>query len=198
MKEGFKIKKRDIIELSIVVLVFAVIFLTNSQAEVFGRVQGVVLKTGIFNAGGLDEEEFLKAAYNFKVTNEDGQVIDVETLRGKTIFLNIWATWCPPCVAEMPSINALYQDFENNENVVFLMISEDKDFSKAKDWIVSKELDLPIYQLASPLPDRYETGFVPSTFVISPKEKVVVRKTGMANYDTKRFRNLLNRLDQQR
>lgn len=198
MKEGFKIKKRDIIELSIVVLVFAVIFLTNSQAEVFGRVQGVVLKTGIFNAGGLDEEEFLKAAYNFKVTNEDGQVIDIETLRGKTIFLNIWATWCPPCVAEMPSINALYQDFENNENVVFLMISEDKDFNKAKDWIVSKELDLPIYQLASPLPDLYETGFVPSTFVISPKEKVVVRKTGMANYDTKRFRNLLNRLDQQR
>lgn len=197
MKTDFKVKKRDLIEFAIVISIFAVIFLTNSQAEVFGRVQGVVLKTGLFNAGSLEEDEFLKASYDFKLIDEDQQIIDAESLRGKTIFINIWATWCPPCVAEMPSIHALYQDFKGRNDVVFLMISEDKDFQTAKDWIKSKELDLPIYQLASTLPDVYETGFVPSTFVISPKEKIVVRKTGMANYDSKRFRKLLNRLSAQ-
>lgn len=190
-------KKRDLIELSLVVIIFAVIFLTNSQAEVFGRVQGVVLKTGIFNASGLEEDEYLRADYDFKVRDENGQLLDGESLRGKTIFMNLWATWCPPCVAEMPSIDALYQDFKEQNDIVFLIISEDKDFNKAKKWIADKDIDLPIYQLATPLPDVYETGLLPSTFVISPKEKVVVRTVGMANYDTKRFRRLLNRLDKQ-
>lgn len=197
MKIDLKVKKRDVIELAVVISIFAVIFLTNSQAEVFGRIQGVVLKTGIFNAGSLEEEEMIKAAYDFKLVDENDKILDVESLRGKTIFINIWATWCPPCVAEMPSINALYQDFKDRDDVVFLMISNDKEFQTAKDWMDAKELDLPIYQLATVLPDVYETGFVPSTFVISPKEKIVVRKTGMANYDSKRFRKLLNRLSDQ-
>ena len=125
-------KKRDLIELSLVVIIFAVIFLTNSQAEVFGRVQGVVLKTGIFNASGLEEDEYLRADYDFKVRDENGQLLDGESLRGKTIFMNLWATWCPPCVAEMPSIDALYHDFKEQHDIVFLIISEDKDFNKAK------------------------------------------------------------------
>jgi len=193
-----QIKKRDLIELFVVITLFSVIYFTGSQAEVFGKVQQVVLKTGVMNANSLDEDEYLKATYDFKVRDESGKIIDAETLRGKTIFINIWATWCPPCVAEMPSINELYKDFADNEDIVFLMIAEDKDFEVSKAWIKRKELDLPIVELITPLPDLYETGVVPTTFVISPKEEVVVSKTGMANYDTRRFRKLIRKLDQQK
>lgn len=195
---GIKIKKRELIELSIVITIFAVIFLTNSQAEVFGKVQSIVLKTGLMNAGALDEEEYLKASYDFSVIDEEGKVIEVESFRGKTIFMNLWATWCPPCIAEMPSINGLYQDFKSDENIIFLIISEDRNFELAKKWVAERDLDLPIYHLRTPLPDVYQTGLLPSTFVISPKEKVVVEKIGMANYDTKRFRRILRRMDRQR
>ena len=91
----------------------------------------------------------------------------------------------------MPSINSLYQDFINDDKVAFIMISQDKDFQKAKDWKEKRELDLPIYQLKTRLPDIYETRVVPSTFVISTDSKIIARKTGLANYDTKRYRKLL-------
>lgn len=192
MKKKKGISKRDLIEFGVIVTLFAIIFLTGSQAEVFGRVQQVILKTGIMNASTLDEEDYLNADYRFTVQDEFGQSMNIEDLRGKTIFINIWATWCPPCVAEMPSINSLYQDFIDDEEVAFIMISQDRDFQKAKDWKQKRELDLPIYQLKTRLPDVYETGVVPSTFVISPEGKIVAKKTGLANYDTKRYRKLLS------
>lgn len=186
--------KRDIIELSIIILVFVVIYITGSQAEVFGKVQGALLKTGVMNVGMLDEEEYLNARYDFSLIDQDGNRLNAETLRGKTVFINMWATWCPPCVAEMPGINDLYNKIENKEDIVFLMISYDEEMSRARGWVKRKGFDFPVYQLTSTLPDVYETGVIPSTFVISPKEKIVVSKTGMANYDTRRFLKYLNKL----
>jgi thiol-disulfide isomerase/thioredoxin len=194
MKAKPKIKKRDVIELAVVVIIFAVIFLTGSQAEVFGRIQQVILKTGIMNARTLEADEYYEADYSFQLVDANGQIVNAADLKGKTVFMNIWATWCPPCVAEMPSINALYQDFKDNDKVAFIMISQDQKFEKAIEWIERKGLDLPIYQLRTLLPSLYDTGVVPSTFVISPDGKVVVKKTGLANYDTNKFRKLLTEL----
>lgn len=188
------VTKRDLIELVVIIGVFAVIYLTGSQAEVFGRVQQVVLKTGVMNAGELEEEEYLEADFDLRLTDLNGEILELDDLRGKTIFMNFWATWCAPCVAEMPSINSLYSKLKDDPDIVFLMISEDREMDTARRWIKRKGFDLPIYKLASRLPDVYETGVVPTTFVISPKGKIVVAKTGMANYDSKRFRKLLQRL----
>lgn len=186
-----KSKKRDLIELAAVLSIIAVIFLTGSQAEVFGKVQQVVLSTGVMNAGELDDSVQKDASYNFRLQNEQGEILDAQTLKGKTIFMNIWATWCAPCVAEMPGINKLYDKLKDNEDVVFLMVSEDREFQKAKDWIAKKSFDFPIYKLATRLPDEYETNVIPTTVVISSEGKIVVKHTGMANYNTRRFRRLL-------
>lgn len=189
-----RITKRDIIELIVIVGIFATIYFTGSQAEVFGKVQQVFLKTGVMNASELDESDYEKADLNFKLRNKDGDIIDINDLKGQTVFINIWATWCPPCVAEMPSINSLREKLKDDPNIHFLMISEDRDLNTALNWVDKKGFDLPIYKMASKLPDMYETGYVPSTFVISPEGKIVVRHTGLANYDTRRFRKLLTRL----
>ncbi|MFT7057360.1 MAG: thiol-disulfide isomerase/thioredoxin [Roseivirga sp.] len=185
--------KRDIIELSVIVIIFAVIYITGSQAEVFGKVQQAFLKTGVVNISLPDESAYAEADYNFQLVDSEGAQLDVRALKGKTIFINMWATWCAPCVAEMPSINALYNKIENKEEIVFLMISYDKEMRSARGWVKRKGFDFPVYQLTSVLPNMYETGVVPSTFVISPKGKIVLSKTGMANYDTRRFLKFLNK-----
>lgn len=192
-----KVTKRDIIELVVIVSIFAVIYLTGSQAEVFGKVQQVFLKTGVMNASELDESSYQPADLNFKVTDRDGNVIDVNTLKGKTIFINVWATWCAPCVAEMPSINKLKKKLAEYPDIHFLMLSEDKKMETSVKWIDKKGFDLPIHKTVGRLPEMYETGYVPSTFVISPKGEIVVRHTGMANYNTKRFRKLLIKLSEE-
>lgn len=193
-KKKKRISRRDIIELGVIVVIFATIYLTGSQAEVFGRVQQVVLKTGIMNASALDKEDFQPADYDFLLINEAGETVDARDLKGKTVFMNIWATWCPPCVAEMPSINKLYANFKDNPNVAFIMISHDREFETAINWVKKKEFDFPIYQLKTRLPDIYETGVVPSTFVISPEGKIVVSNTGLANYNSRRFRKFMEKL----
>ena len=114
------VSKRDIIELVIIAGIFATIYLTGSQAEVFGKVQQVFLKTGIMNASQLDEQSYQKADLNFKLKDRDGNIIDVSKLKGQTIFINIWATWCAPCVAEMPSINSLREKLKDNPKIHFL------------------------------------------------------------------------------
>uniref|UniRef100_UPI004047BB8C TlpA family protein disulfide reductase n=1 Tax=Roseivirga sp. TaxID=1964215 RepID=UPI004047BB8C len=196
-KKKLKFTKRDVIELSVVVVLFLVIYFTGSQAEVFGKVQQIFLKTGAVNVS-LNEDETASADYNFRLVDTEGNKLDVRDLKGKTIFINMWATWCAPCVAEMPSINDLYNKIENKEEIVFLMISYDKDMRTARGWVKRKGFDFPVYQLASPLPDMYETGVVPSTFVISPQGKIVLNKTGMANYDTKRFLNFLTKMTEKK
>ena len=65
-------------------------------------------------------------AMNLVLVDPEGNVIDAKELKGKTIFMNIWATWCAPCVAEMPNINKLYGNVGSNPDIVFLMISHDK------------------------------------------------------------------------
>lgn len=185
---------RDLIELAVIVTIFGVIYITGSQAEVFGRVQQVVLKTGVMNAGELDEEEYLEADYEMSLIDPQGKLLELKELKGKTIFMNYWATWCPPCVAEMPSINSLREKVKDDPNIVFLMISVDREMSTATRWIKRKGFDLPIYMETARTPDIYETGVVPTTFVISPEGKIVVKKANLANYDTKRFRKLLQRL----
>ncbi|GAB5526116.1 MAG: hypothetical protein Roseis2KO_39880 [Roseivirga sp.] len=189
-----KVSKRDIIELAVIVTIFAVIYFTGSQAEVFGRVQQVVLKTGVMNVGELEEDAKLDADYDMKLVDTEGNILDLQTLKGKTIFMNYWATWCAPCVAEMPSIDGLYEKVSEDPNIVFLMISEDKKMSTARGWVKRKGFSFPIYKLASPIADVYETGVVPTTFVISPEGKIVVAKTGMANYNSRRFVKLMKRL----
>ena len=193
MSKAKKIKpsKRDLIELGVILSIFAIIYFTGSQAEVFGKVQQAVLYTGVMNAGELDDQAKQPADYNFKLMNEGGELVDVQTFKGKSIFMNLWATWCAPCIAEMPGINSLYDKIGQNESVVFLMIFEDKDFNKAKEWVKEKGFTFPIYKIATTLPEVYETYVVPSTFVISKEGEIIVKKVGMANYDTRRFRKLL-------
>lgn len=193
-KKKVKSKKRDLIELGVVLAIFATIYLTGAQTEVFGKVQQAVLTTGVMNASALNEEDFIEASYDFKLIDPEGNISDANELKGKVIFMNIWATWCAPCVAEMPNINNLYGNVGDNPNIVFLMISHDKTMQKAVDWVKNKEFDFPIYQLYTRLPDVYETGVVPSTFVISPEGKVVVQKVGMANYNARRFRKFITKL----
>lgn len=159
-------------------------------AEVAGFMQRIILSTGIMKADVIERAEQIEADYNFKLKNEQGATVDFNQFRGQTVFLNFWATWCPPCVAEMPDIHDLYLKMKG-ENVAFVMVSRDENFDKAKNFIERKNFSFPIYQVISKLPKVFEIRSIPTTFVISPEGKIIASRTGMAIYDTKEFRNLL-------
>ena len=181
--------KREIIEWAIFLGILGFLFGTGLHTPIFGFIQGLILKTGLIQPS-IDKSETVVADYNFMLIDQDGNKKSFSSFEGKTVFINFWATWCPPCIAEMPDINSLYVEVHNND-IEFVLISLDDDFQKAREFVKKKGFDFPIFQLGSPLPKVYESSAIPTTFVISPQGEIVVRRSGMAKYNTKKFKTYL-------
>ena len=179
--------KRETTEWIILLGIIAVLYTTGWYVPVMGFVQGLVLKTGLIkpNTGMHDAE---KADYNFTLIDESGNEVPFSEFKAQTVFLNFWATWCPPCIAEMPDINDLFQNMQKN-NVRFVLVSEDDDFEKAKRFKEKKGFDFPIYQLNGSLPRVFFSRSIPTTFVVSPQGQVVMKHASMAKYNTTEFRD---------
>jgi thiol-disulfide isomerase/thioredoxin len=188
--------RRELIEWAVIITIGLVLYLTGLHTQVIGTIQGLVLKTGIIKPDTTSDEIIAPADYNFRLIDANGNSVDGASLKGKTVFMNFWATWCPPCIAEMPDINNLYHALQGEENIRFVLISLDEDFSKAINFVKRKEFDFEIYQFASPVPQAYESRAIPSTFVLSPQGGIVVKKEGMARYNSESFRNYLRSLSQ--
>ena len=191
MKKKKSVKK-EIIEWAIFLGIIGFLFGTGLHTPVFGFIQGLILKTGIIQPS-IERDDVVRADYDFVLVDTQGQRVPFSTFEDKVVFVNFWATWCPPCVAEMPDIQGLYEEMDRG-NIAFVMISLDDSFQKAKDFVERKDFDFPIYQLASPLPQVYESTAIPTTYVISPQREIVVAKSGMAKYNTRKFREFLNGL----
>lgn len=127
-------------------------------------------------------------------TTPDGNTANISDLRGKVVFINFWASWCPPCRAEMPSIIALYQKLQKDERFVFLLMNEDNDRQKAMDYLRKNHFDLPIYKRAEAIPNAIFSGTLPTTVVINKEGKIVLKKEGMGGYDADSFIKQLNDL----
>ncbi|HSI71360.1 MAG TPA: TlpA disulfide reductase family protein [Gillisia sp.] len=188
--------KKNLIEYGLIIVIFGGLYVTGLHTEVFGFLQRGILATGIMNPDlekGADlavNETYPEADFSMNLINSRGERVAMEELRGKVIFLNIWATWCPPCVAEMPGINKLYKDV-NKDKVAFIMLSVDQDFQKAIDFNTRKGYDFEIYELAGGLPQVYQSQSIPTTYVIDANGKLVLTHMGMGDYNTKKFKEFL-------
>jgi thiol-disulfide isomerase/thioredoxin len=154
-----------------------------------------LMVTGVMDASVEEPLVAKKFNYNFTIKDLNGQVIDVRDLKGRTIFLNLWATWCGPCRMEMPSIQNLYNQVDK-EKIVFIMLSIDRagDLEKVKSYIKDKEFTFPVYTPESLLPNQLQVGMIPTTFVVDPGGRIVTSERGAANYDTPEFKEMLEKL----
>ncbi|MFD2519190.1 TlpA family protein disulfide reductase [Salinimicrobium flavum] len=191
--------KKNLIEYGIIGAVFIGLFVTGLHTEVFGFLQRGILKTGLMNPDVEEKAEIAEANinpnadFNLQLINSEGERVNMADFRGKVIFFNVWATWCPPCVAEMPGINELYKDVKD-QNVEFIMLSVDQDFDKAIDFNERKGYEFEVYRAASPMPQMYTSRSIPTTYVIDANGKLAMTHRGMGDYDTKKFRDFLQKL----
>lgn len=128
----------------------------------------------------------------------DGKMVSLTDYKGKVVFLNIWATWCPPCREEMPFMEQLYQQLKG-EDFEILAVSIDASGSKAVGPFM-KEYGLSFPALLDPrgmIQNLYGTTGLPESFIIGKEgsiEKVVIGPMDWSTPETVRFfRNLLQR-----
>jgi thiol-disulfide isomerase/thioredoxin len=127
---------------------------------------------------------------SFRMRNGRGEIVDMAQFKGKKVFVNLWATWCPPCRAEIPSIESLGAKTDPAK-VEFVMLSLDDNFEKAKNYAANNNMRLPVYYPASDLPQLFVTEGIPMTVIFNEKGEILFNEVGSANYDTKRFQDLL-------
>lgn len=190
-----KSKRRNIIEWTLLLGIPALLYITGLHTEVIGKIQQVALSTGIIKPDLAAPTETVEKGelYNFALEGIDGRPFLLESYKGKVIFMNFWATWCPPCIAEMPGIDALYKTTAS-EDIVFLMISLDEDFSKAEKFVEKKGYDFPVYKVRSQIPIPLRSQSIPTTFIIAPDGNIAATHKGMADYNNPKVKDFLQEL----
>jgi len=190
-KNKSKTFRRELIEWGVMLGSIAVIYFSGLHVPIIGNLQRALLWTGLMTPDTeLEEGDIRKANYNVPLISMTGDQFSMSDFKGTTIFLNFWATWCPPCIAEMPNIQSLYEDVKS-DSIQFVMVSLDVDQSKAKKYLDKKEFTFPVYFLNGRKPGTYNSTVVPTTYVISPEGNIVTERRGMADYNTKRFKEFL-------
>ena len=110
-----------------------------------------------------------------------GESVKLADYRGKVVFVNFWATWCGPCILEMPSIQRL-QDKMKDSPVVFLLIS-DEDAGTIGTFLKKKPWTMQSLRGDGNPPSVFRSNGIPATFVVDPSGMVVYRHLGAARWD---------------
>jgi thiol-disulfide isomerase/thioredoxin len=139
------------------------------------------------NAGGSQA-----ADYSWRLLDLDDQPVEFGRYKGKTVFLNIWATWCGPCVAELPSIARLAAD-PKLKDVVFVCVSTDDSAEKVKRFLKGKGWPMTVLR-ATDCPPVFATEGIPATFLIGPDGRIAASEVGSAEWDDPKVVELLRKL----
>lgn len=112
-------------------------------------------------------------------------------LKGKVILINLWATWCLPCVAEMPSLQALYEAY--GDKIAFVLLT-DEDPEKVKAFMEKKQFELPVFYRPSDFPSELASKSIPTTFLIDKEGNILIKTIGAANWNTPELKKELDRI----
>lgn len=127
-------------------------------------------------------------------TDAKGKLIKLSSLKGKVVFINFWATWCPPCVEEIPSIAQLQQTFKNDNRIVFLMVDVDGKLKQSTAFMEKNKYQLVVYAPKNPIPSNFLGNAIPTTVVIGKHGELAARMEGGRNYASPEFQKALTKL----
>lgn len=173
----------------IVIAVFSIILLVP---QIRFPVQVFIQRLISFSPSEIEEEEReILEDYHWNLSDLEGNIHAFEDVKGEVILINFWATWCPPCIAELPDLEELYKDYGDKVNFFFVS-DESKD--KLKAFLTKRELDIPVFSSITAIPGMLYYTALPTTFLIAKNGEIVMRKEGSANWNSKKVRDVIEQL----
>ncbi len=186
-------KKRPLsIFFDVLFIILVVLMLIPSTRK---ELSSFIIRTTSLPPSSLDNDEQYEIdaqALSWQLIDYEGNTYRFEELNDKPVFLNIWATWCPPCIAELPGILELYRN--NSKTANFILVSNEspevvKAFAEKHGYT-----DLPFY-FARSAPADFESQSIPTTFIISKSGQVVLKKKGAARWNSDKTKQILKQLN---
>ncbi len=121
----------------------------------------------------------------------EGDKVDMDKLENHYLLVNFWATWCRPCIREMPALNELEQALEG-QNIEFIFISNE-DRGHVSEFLARQELGINSYIMKDAI-EVYELLYLPTTFIISPEGEVLKKMEGEQDWTGARMKQEINDL----
>jgi len=176
-----------------VVFVALIILLIIPSTRV--EVASLFIRLTSFAPSQLDKDEqfnLTSSDKTWQLTTLDGKKISLgELLDDKPVFINFWATWCPPCVAEMPGIKELHEKYGDRVHFVLATTESPTTINTFADKRQFQQL--PFYRYRS-VPAALQSETIPATFVIGKSGRVVISKKGAARWNSDRMNQILDQL----
>ena len=135
-------------------------------------VQGVTGPVGLVNKGAPERLKIGDPAPDFRLAQLGGEPVQLSKLRGKTVLVNFWASWCDPCKDEMPILQRFYQKYKN-QDVVFLAVNVRDSADAAKSYFKNNNLTMPVLMdLTGDVPGGYRVTAYPETYLVDKNGKI--------------------------
>jgi thiol-disulfide isomerase/thioredoxin len=185
------------------ILFFIFLALVAFNPKVKGLILRQLIRTGLYepnvehlrpDPAAVVDVPAPKRAPSAIFRTANGDMVDISKSRGKVIFLNFWATWCPPCLAEMPSINFLRAKLKDNKDILFIMADVDSNLGLSGNFMKRNKYELPVYEPMGSIPETIFQGTVPTTLIINKQGEIVFSHEGMADYGSDKMEAFLRSL----
>lgn len=179
-----KSKRNNIIFL--IVIAVLLIPQTRKPIQVFMQKGLALISPSVIN----ESEQSSINNYNWKLKDKNGTILNFKDTKGQVVLVNFWATWCPPCIAEMPSMQKLYNDYSDKIEFVFV---SNEPFETINSFMEKNGYTFKVFNQASKS-EFFNVSGIPRTFLIDKQGKVVIDKTGAANWNSDSVRNTIDGL----
>ena len=130
-------------------------------------------------------------SYLWQLSTLDGNRTSFTEAEGKVVLVNFWATWCPPCIAEMPSLQSLYDTF--GKDVAFYFVSTETE-EILQNFKEKTNYSTPIYTMLTMPPKVLQSKSLPTTYLIDKEGKVIIKKTGAAKWNSDKVKTTIRTL----
>lgn len=135
------------------------------------------------------------AAPDFTLTDKNGKKVTLSSFRGKVVLLNFWATWCPPCRQEMPSMEKLFQSFHDRTDFVMLAVDSQEPLTTVEPFLKKYGYTFPILlDTTGEVGSMYSVTGIPTTYLIDAQGRVIAGKVGAHDWTIPAVADGLNAL----
>ena len=184
--------KRKIPKLSNLLFALFLVLLIIPQTRTPIQVALNKVRVFVWSPSELDGEDQMQLQpFDYKLADLNGNPITIEIGKGKVTFISYWATWCPPCIAELPGIEKLYKDY--GEQIDFLLITNEAP-EVVQRFLEKKNYKLPVFIPRMSPPETLFEPSIPTNYVLDKKGKIIIKETGAADWNSEKVSLVLDAL----
>ncbi len=184
-----KLTKKHWCNIIFVVVIALIIF---TPVGTFVNVKLNQAKMWFSNPSSIETSERVTISdFDWNLVDNNGKTVNFQEMEGNIILVNFWATWCPPCVAEMPSLNNLYKDY--GDKITFVFMANDK-IKNVNSYFEKNGYDLPVYYSKDNEPIALQSPSIPTTYIIDDQGTIVMKEVGAYNWNSTSVRNQIDEL----